>query len=317
MKQAVLMVSMIWISIAVIAQPDRWQQRVKYTMQVNVDVATNRIKGKQLLEYTNNSPDTLRKVFYHLYWNAFQPNSMMDVRSRRQGTVVLRTDRNGNEITDWDPRVEDRILNLKPEETGYQKVLTLKMNGRNQQFKTQETILEVELDRPILPKSKVVFDMTWEAQVPLQVRRAGRDNPITGVRYTMTQWYPKMAEYDYEGWHPTDYIAREFYGVWGDYDVTIRMDRNYLIGGTGYLQNAKSIGYGYEAKGENISRAAGEKLTWRFVAPKVHDFAWAADPEYKHITRTIPGGPTIHVIYKAKPTQFSFQNMSAQSRANY
>ena len=55
------------------AQTDRWQQRVKYTMEINVDVNTNRFTGKQRLEYTNNSPDTLSKVFYHLYWNAFQP----------------------------------------------------------------------------------------------------------------------------------------------------------------------------------------------------------------------------------------------------
>jgi hypothetical protein len=130
-------------------------------------------------------------------------------------------DRNGNEVADWDPRVEDRILNLTPEEIGYEKVSVIKMNGRIQKTKLHETILEVMLDKPILPKSKVIFDMDWDAQVPLQVRRSGRDNPSTLVRYTMTQCYPKLVEYDYEGWHPTPYIAREFYGVWGDYDVKI------------------------------------------------------------------------------------------------
>lgn len=299
------------------AQPDRWQQAVKYTMNIDMNVAANQYKGIQKLEYTNNSPDTLRKVFYHLYWNAFQPNSMMDVRSRRQGSVVLRTDRNGNEIVDWDPRVEDRIGHLSRQEIGYQKILSLKMNGRDQSFKIHETVLEVVLDRPILPKSKAVFDMTWEAQVPLQVRRAGRDNPFTGVRYTMTQWYPKMAEYDTEGWHPTDYIAREFYGVWGDYDVTIKMDKSYVLGGTGYVQNAKGIGHGYEAKGEPVARPLGNQLTWRFLAPNVHDFAWAADPEYKHLTRTIKDGPTIHVLYKSKPTRFAFDNLSPQAKATF
>src|SRR5689334_13042907 len=86
------------------AQPDRWQQRVKYVMNIDMNVQTNRFKGKQALEYWNNSPDTLSRVFYHLYWNAFQPNSMMDNRSRRQGTVSMGTDRNGNEVPDWDPR---------------------------------------------------------------------------------------------------------------------------------------------------------------------------------------------------------------------
>ncbi|HVU57996.1 MAG TPA: hypothetical protein VHD83_23205, partial [Puia sp.] len=67
---------------------DRWQQHVKYTMDVDMDVTTNRMTGKQTLAYTNNSPDTLRKVFYHLYWNAFQPGSMMDVHSRELGKIT-------------------------------------------------------------------------------------------------------------------------------------------------------------------------------------------------------------------------------------
>src|SRR5215204_1158580 len=219
-------------AVTPLAQPDRWQQRVKYTMNIDMNVQTNQYTGRQKLEYTNNSPDTLKKVFYHLYWNAFQPNSMMDVRSRRQGSVVLRKNINGDDIADWDPRVEDRILNLKESELGYQKIASLTMNGRPQKFEVHETILEVQLDRPILPKSKVTFNMQWQAQVPLQIRRSGRDNPYTGVRYTMTQWYPKLAEYDYEGWHPTDYVAREFYGVWGDYDVTVNIDKSYVLGGT-------------------------------------------------------------------------------------
>ena len=72
-------------SLAAQAQPDRWQQRVRYFMDIDMNVTTNRFTGKQKLEYTNNSPDTLYKVFYHLYWNAFQPNSMMDTRSRELG----------------------------------------------------------------------------------------------------------------------------------------------------------------------------------------------------------------------------------------
>src|SRR5690242_18535403 len=231
---------LVILSLSAFAQPDRWQQKVKYTMNIDMNVQNNQYTGKQKLEYWNNSPDTLNRVFFHLYWNAFQPNSMMDVRSRRQGTIVLRS-RNGEDILDWDDRVEDRILNLTPEEIGYEKVSSIKMNGREQKTKLHETILEVMLDKPILPKSKVVFDMEWDAQVPLQVRRSGRDNPSTLVRYTMTQWYPKLVEYDYEGWHPTPYIAREFYGVWGDYDVKINIDGNYMLGGSGTIANANEV----------------------------------------------------------------------------
>jgi hypothetical protein len=294
---AALFFSLIFSSLQLVAQPDRWQQKVKYTMNVDMDVKTNQFKGKQTIDYWNNSPDTLDRVFFHLYWNAFQPNSMMDARSQRQGTIVLRQGRNGNDIRDWDSRVTDRIANLKPDEVGYQKVTLIKMNGRAQKTQLHETILEVNLDKPILPKSKVSFEMEWDAQVPLQVRRSGRDNPNTHVRYTMTQWYPKLVEYDYEGWHPTPYVAREFYGVWGDYDVNINIDKNYVLGGSGSVQNGNSVGYGYQAKGVKVNRPAGEKMTWKFSAPNVHDFAWAADPEYQHIVRQIPNGPTINVLY--------------------
>lgn len=290
-----LLICLVVVNSSLTAQPNRWQQEVDYKMTIDMDVKTNRFTGKQVLTYTNNSPDTLKKIYYHLYWNAFQPNSMMDVRSQELGKNKI-----GNRA-DWDPRVRDRIANLKPDEIGYQRVKSLKMNGVDQPFKEQETILEVTLTKPILPKTKVVLNMDFEAQVPLQVRRAGRDNPNTGVRYSMAQWYPKLAEYDYEGWHPNPYIAREFYGVWGDFDVKISIDRNYMIGGTGYLQNAQAIGFGYEAPGTKPVVPNTPKLTWHFTAPNVHDFMWAADPEFKHVVRQVPNGPTIHVLYNDKP----------------
>lgn len=274
------------------AQPDRWQQRVKYTMNIDMNVQTNQFQGKQKLEYWNNSSDTLTRVFYHLYFNAFQPGSMMDNRSLRQGNIKR------GSTPDWDPRVRDRIQNLKPDEIGYQKILSLTMNGVAQPYKVDETILEVKLTKPILPKSKVVFDMVFEAQVPLQIRRSGRDNPTTKVRYSMSQWYPKMCEYDYEGWHPTPYVGREFYGVWGDFDVSISIDSKYILGGTGYLQNANQIGYGYEDEGVKVKKPLGGKLTWHFVAPNVHDFMWAADPDFIHKKLKARNDLTFHLLYK-------------------
>lgn len=265
------------------SQPDRWQQRVKYNMEVKMDVTTHRFTGTQRLEYFNHSPDTLYKVFYHLYWNAFQPNSMMDVRSRT--------------IEDPDRRVRDRIFKLKPEEIGYDSVMALKMNGRPVKFRTLETILEVILDKPILPHSKAVFDMAFKGQVPVQIRRSGRDN-AEGIAYSMSQWYPKICEYDYEGWHPTPYVGREFYGVWGDYDVKITIDRRYVLGATGYLQNADQIGYGYEAPGTKLKRPNTTTLTWHFFAPNVHDFMWAADPDYRHLVKRLPDGRVLNFLYQ-------------------
>ena len=291
----ILIQACFFLTQNVLAQPDRWQQRVRYEMDIKMDVVRNQFTGKQKLEYTNNSPDTLFRVFYHLYFNAFQPNSMMDMRSRESGKINI------NGSPDWDQRIRDRIQHLQPNEIGYQKVLSLKMNGVAQNFKTDETILEVKLNNPILPRSKVIFDMDFEAQVPLQIRRSGRDNPETGVRYSMSQWYPKLCEYDREGWHPTPYVGREFYGVWGDFDVKITIDKKYVLGGTGYLQNNNEIGNGYESPGTKVTRSNSPTLTWRFVAPNVHDFMWAADPDYKHVVRNVPNGPTIHVLYKTKP----------------
>jgi hypothetical protein len=272
------------------SQPERWQQRVKYTMNVDVDVTTNRFTGTQKLEYTNNSPDKLDRVFFHLYWNAFQPGSEMDVRSQELGKIMI------NGRPDWDSRVRDRISKLSPSEIGYQKVKSIKLNGVEQPVKLHGTILEVDLTKPILPNSKVNFDLVFEAQVPLQVRRSGRDN-AEGIRYSMSQWYPKMCEYDYEGWHPTPYIAREFYGVWGDYDVTIKIDKSYKLAGTGVLENASSIGWGYDKPGTPLKDISSAKRTWHFVGKNVHDFVWAADPDYEHLVRK-QDGVILNVVYK-------------------
>jgi len=294
-------------------QTGQWQQRVKYVMDVNLDVQTNIVKGKQSVEYYNNSPDTLKVIYYHLYWNAFQPESMMDVRNRELGKRLLFG------RPDWEARVADRIQKLQPNEIGYQKVSNLKMNGRPQQTELYETILKVLLDKPILPGTKVMLEADFEAQVPIQIRRSGRDN-AEGVRYSMSQWYPKIAEYDREGWHPTPYIAREFYGIWGDYDVNITLDKNYVIGGTGYLQNPLEIGYGYEPLGAKVVRKAGDLLTWKFKAPNVHDFVWAADPEYRHISKKVRDGMVLNAFFKisipALTKYFDAQSPNFKKRFN-
>jgi hypothetical protein len=268
-------------SSQLLAQSDRWQQRAKYQMEIDFDAAKHQYKGSQKLVYTNNSPDTLTKVFYHLYLNAFQPGSQMDVRSRT--------------ISDPDARVKDRISKLSPSEIGYEKILSLKQNGKALKYKVVGTILEVTLAEKILPKSQHTFDMLFEAQVPVQVRRTGRNNK-EGIDYSMAQWYPKMAEYDYEGWHANPYIAREFYGIWGDFDVKITLDASYVVAATGYLQNPDKIGYGYSKK--EVKHKAGDKLTWHFVAPEVHDFVWAADPDYKHDVVKVDDNLDLHFFYQ-------------------
>ena len=278
------------------AQPDRWQQRIRYNMKVDMDVTTNRMKGISKIEYFNQSPDTLYRLFFHTYWNAFQPGSSMDVRSRELGKNKLFESGRGSDGLDWDERVKDRISKLTPNEIGYQRISQLTINGVPQKLKDHETILEVILTKPVLPKSKINIDLQFEAQVPLQIRRSGRDNK-EGIRYSMSQWYPKMVEYDYQGWNANPYIAREFYGVWGDYDVQISIDKNYLVAAGGDLLNPQETGFGYPG-GEAAKVPAGEKITWKWQANNVHDFMWAADPTYKLITRNLSNGPLIRVVYK-------------------
>lgn len=283
-------------TLSIQAQPDRWQQRIRYNMKVDMDVTTNRMKGISKIEYFNQSPDTLYRLFFHTYWNAFQPGSSMDVRSRELGKNKLFESGRGSDGLDWDERVKDRISKLTPNEIGYQRISQLTINGVPQKLKDHETILEVILTKPVLPKSKINIDLQFEAQVPLQIRRSGRDNK-EGIRYSMSQWYPKMVEYDYQGWNANPYIAREFYGVWGDYDVQITIDKNYLVAAGGDLLNPQETGFGYPG-GEAAKVPVGEKLTWKWQANNVHDFMWAADPTYKLITRNLSNGPLIRVVYK-------------------
>ncbi len=297
MKNLLAVFFLFVLSNTSFAQPDRWQQRISYNINVKMNVATNRFNGIEKIDYYNNSPDTLYRVFFHTYWNAFQPNSSMDVRSRELGKTVLGMDKQGKEVRDWDPRVKDRILNLKPDEIGYQKVSYINVNGKAQALKEHETILEVVLDKPLLPKSKTALQVSFEAQVPLQVRRSGRDN-AEGIRYSMAQWYPKMVEYDYQGWNANPYIAREFYGVWGDYNVKINIDKSYLVAASGTLQNSNQIGFGYEETGIKVVKPSGNTLTWNFIASNVHDFVWAADPDYTMIERQVKSGPLLYIVHK-------------------
>ncbi|SHI47464.1 M1 family metallopeptidase [Pseudozobellia thermophila] len=280
---------LLFLSATAIAQnTSYWQQHVDYTMDVTMDVKNYRYTGTQKLVYTNNSPDALGRVYYHLYFNAFQPGSEMDIRLQ---TIA---DPDGRMMTDENT---SRIASLSEDEMGYLHVSSLLQDGQKVDFVEEGTILVVDLAKPIPPGGKTTFDMVFEGQVPLQIRRAGR-NSSEGVALSMSQWYPKMAEYDFEGWHPTPYIAREFHGVWGDFDVKLTIDKDYVVGGSGYLQNPQEIGHGYEAPGSKVKKPKGKTLTWHFKAPMVHDFMWAADPDYLHDTLRVENGPLLHFLYK-------------------
>ena len=265
------------------AQQASWQQRVNYAIDVTFDHTNHHYAGKERLIYTNNSPDAMTKVFFHLYNNAFQPGSAMDVRSRT--------------IVDPDGRVADRISQLTPEEIGYLHVTRIQQDGKVLSAFENETVLEVTLAKPIAPGGKASFELEFDGQTPLQIRRSGRNNS-EGIDYSMSQWYPKMCEYDTRGWHANPYVGREFYGVWGDFEVIVTIDKKYVLAGTGVLQNAHEIGCGYAPENSKLKPQSGDKNTWHFKANNVHDFVWAADPDYAHDQLQVPDGPMLHFFYQ-------------------
>ncbi|RKS01036.1 M1 family metallopeptidase [Flavobacterium sp. 102] len=301
MTNKLFSIAVLLFTSTIIAQTDSyWQQKVDYKMEVSMDVKTYQYKGKQELLYTNNSKDTLRRVYYHLFNNAFQPGSEMDARlqsipdpDRRMVHKVKTAE--GKEIK------ESRLKSLKPNEIGFLKISNFKQDGVLATTKEVSTILEVDLAQPLLPGKSTLLTLDFEGQVPVQIRRSGRNN-IEGVELSMAQWYPKMAEFDFEGWHADPYIAREFHSVWGNFDVKITIDKEYILGGTGYLQNKNEIGYGYQDNGVLVNIPKKQKtLTWHFLAPNVLDFTWAADKNYLHDVVKTDFGTTLHFLYKNNP----------------
>src|SRR5690606_17917798 len=216
-KFILLFVLMLSNTILFAQRPGYWQQAVDYKMDIDVDEKNYQYQGKMTLKYTNNSGQALEKVYFHLYFNAFQPGSMMDYRLSHISDPDPRMTTNIG--TTEQPKYQSRIATLKPEQIGYQKIHSLTMNGQATSFKTDGTILEVSLPSPIASGETADFDMNWEAQVPEQIRRSGR-NSKEGVALSMTQWYPKMAHFDEFGWHLDEYVAREFIAPFGNFDVT-------------------------------------------------------------------------------------------------
>lgn len=270
LKHTIYITFVLIIGLSSTANAQYWQQKADYTIRVSLDPGKNSLSGVESIIYTNNSPDTLTKVYYHLYFNAFQPGSSMDIRSRT--------------ILDPDERVGDRIYHLKPFEMGKYSIKSIEQDTRKvKSYSVDETIMEVTLSRPIMPGGTTVLDMEFECQIPIQIRRSGRDN-MEGIQYSMSQWYPKLCEYDHRGWATDPYIGREFYGVWGDFDVYITLPDSFKVAGTGVEMAQlevptlnKNMKVGSNSKPFNED---SKLITHYFKAEKVHDFVWAADPQY-------------------------------------
>jgi hypothetical protein len=278
----------------------RWQQEVDYTMVIDVNVENHTYKGTQNLVFTNNSPDDLDRVFYHLYFNAFKPGTDLEQNSRYS--------------SDDSRSMSKKLLSMPKEDWGDVQIKWLLQDGKPVSFKIEETILEVSLDKPIGSGESSVLEMEFFIQTPAMVRRSGK-NSEDNVAFSMSQWYPKLCQYDDEGWHANPYIGREFYGIWGNFDVTINIDKDYTVAGSGYLQDPELVGHGYAPLKEGVVR--DEKISWRFIAPNVHDFSWAADPNFIHDFLDIDDGPRMHFFYKSDSEFVNLWKEFQENSANF
>lgn len=309
MKKTICFLLFQLIFIPVFGQyPGYWQQSTDYTMQIDVDDKNFRYDGKMKLIYSNNSPDALDKVYFHLYYNAFQPGSAMDHRLQNipdPDSRMMTTDSNGKKVS--------KISKFGKDDMGFQKINSIKQNGKELKFTISGTIMEVQLAETLNSGQKATFELDWKAQIPEMVRRGGKNSP-EGIDFSMTQWYPKMAHYDQFGWHLDEYIGREFVAPFGNYDVKINIQKEYVIGSSGKLQNPQEVkGYISNPK---IKENKG-KVTWHYKAENILDFAWAADKKFVVSSEKVPGGPMVYFVHvndkkinenweKAKPITVQF-----------
>ncbi len=263
------LVGALFLPLCGLAQYPGWQQQADYTMEIDLDVATRRFAGSSEIRYTNASPDALNRLYIHLFFNAFQPGSSMDVRSQM--------------LPDPDPRVGARIAALPPDEWGQMRVESMQVNGVPVQAMAHEgTVLVVDLARAVQPGETAVVALNWTGRVPRQIRRSGWMNR-EGVEFSMAQWYPRICAYDQDGWHPNPYIGREFHGDFGRFDVTIRLAPGYVVAGTG----------------ENTASNSLETGVWRLQADRVIDHVWAADPDFVRLESTTARGTALEFVHEA------------------
>ncbi len=253
----------------IFAQNPYWQQKADYDIAIDMNVVEKSYTGTSTIVYTNHSPDTLFHVYFHLYYNAFQPGSLMDIQAQQ--------------VPDIEMDMDNKMFKMTEREKGKVDIWYLSQNDQLLQFSIDGTILTAMLAEPVLPGQSVLFRMEFFVKIPRILRRAGFDNS-EGIDFSMAQWYPKICMYDDEGWHAYPYLGREFYSNFGDYQVDILIDSSYVVAaGADQVES-------YPVPG------TGKKL-WRFISANVIDFAWAADPRYTTYTTRSECGTIIYMYY--------------------
>lgn len=290
--------------ITAICQPAYWQQQVNYTMDVTLNDKDNTLDAFAKIEYFNNSPDTLNFLWFHLWPNAYK-------NDKTAFSDQLLTNNN------------TRFYFSDKEEKGYINRLDFKVNDITSELEDHPQyidIVKLKLPSALAPGQKCIITTAFHEKLPYNFSRGGHD----GQSYQATQWYPKPAVYDKNGWHPMPYLDQgEFYSEFGNFDVRITVPKNYVVAATGELQNdmdgpqekewlKKRVAFTWVPKKEKIKTRSGvtkytiQKFppsdpgtkTLRFVQNDVHDFAWFADKRFivNEDTCLLASGKTISVF---------------------
>ncbi|MBL0127282.1 MAG: M1 family metallopeptidase [Flavobacteriales bacterium] len=255
-----------------------WQQDVHYLIKARMDDELDAIDGELTLYYNNNSPDTLRYVFFHLYQEAYVNGSHLAEKMAAEGEDMRRYKNMAYAGT--------RIKSLTSESD------TLRTEQDN-------TVLKVWLNEPLPPGERTVFRISfsthWANGLP---RRMKLFNSWGSKHYDGVHWYPRIAVYDRKfGWDTQQHLGSEFYGDFGTFDVELDFPHQYVLDATGVLQNAEEVMpadlrarldiTNFKDKPWNEAPSVitppepGKRKVWKFHSENTHDFAFTADPTYR------------------------------------
>lgn len=262
-----------------------WQQDVHYSIQAVIDDKVESIEGKEKLIYQNNSPDLLQELYFHLYQNAFTPNSYL--HSSRQVDKI---------------KSVFGVHEIKGEGTSIHK---LSINGKQSKFDIDNSILRVGLVSPLKPGEKIEIDIHfttyWDKDDGGNIRRRmktfrhGGKEDREFLHFDGVHWYPRISVYDRKfGWTTDQHLGKEFYGDYGIFDVNLDFPTQYIVEATGFLTNESEVMpsdlrekidiKNYKTRRDIYTDPIpvdGTRRVWKFHAEHVHDFAFTADPTYR------------------------------------
>jgi hypothetical protein len=237
-----------------------WQQNVNYDIKVELIDSSKSLIGFEKMTYTNNSPNTLDTIYIHLWPNAYRNRTTAFAKQQLE---------NGNTEFHFAPE-SDR---------GYIDSFDFKINGEKVELilTSEVDIAILKLNEPLKSQQQIEITTPFYVKLPKVFSRLGVEDSI----YCITQWYPKPAVYDVNGWNPIPYLSQgEFYSEFGKFDVSITLPKNFVLAATGEVQDPKEkIWWAEKSKDLNTPHfAQTENKTLRFIQDSIHDFAWFASP---------------------------------------